>query len=179
MHNQKTKKTNLKRIIIWLPSLPILICFLGNTIVYAQDNSANILKYAQDKYEHGYFTQVISILDSSLSHKVFKDPVNRDEAYALLARTYIALDYPELAKKTVKKLLKLNKKYLPATPMDPEFQMLTRTIREEQQSQRKKSKLKYWIMGGTVVVAAVSYLIFKPEEKMQPLPGPPIHPSGR
>jgi hypothetical protein len=179
MHDQKIKNAILKRIIIWFSLLPVLICFLGNSIANAQDNSANILKYVQDKYEHGYFNQVISILDSSLAHKVFNDPVNKDEAYALLARSYIALDYPDMAKKTVKKLLKLNKKYQPATPMDPEFQMLTRTIKEEQRSQRKKSNSKYWIMGGTAVVAAVSYLVFKPEEKMQPLPGPPIHPSGR
>ena len=100
------------------------------------------------------------MIDSSLSKRVFIEKVDKEEAYALLARAYIALDYPDKAEKTVRELIKLNNEYIPVAPMDPEFQKLVNRLKEEQQIKKKRKKMKYWIMGGTgAVVAVVSYII--------------------
>jgi len=186
MHNQKIKNALLKNLIIWFLMLSVLICAMGNSLANAQDKRENILKNAQDKYEKGYFDQVISMIDSSLSNnKAFTDPDKKAEAYALLARSYIALDYPEsMAENTVKKLLELNKNYVPATPMDPGFLELVRRIQEQRRiedqrkNQKTKSNLKYWILGGAVAtsIAAITIWVLKQKEQKQ-LPRPPSHPG--
>ena len=65
------------------------------SLVQAQNNSTRILKEANDNYEQGYFNKVISLLEPGLSNKTFKESTQREKAYALLARTYIAMDYPK------------------------------------------------------------------------------------
>ena len=173
------QKIHISSAIIRLLLILILISAFGFIDANAQDHSAQILKEARAKYEGGYFDLVISMLDSSIAKKHFLEPEQREEAYSLLARAYIAMDYPEKAEKTVKQLLKQNKKFEAETPMDLKFQRLVSELNKQQRPIEKKSNMKYWILGGTAVgtgIAWVAYWLLKPEEE-QPLPGPPSTPN--
>lgn len=173
MHNQQINNALLKNLIIWFLLLPVLLCTIWSSLARAQDNPAEILKQAQAKYDQGYFSEVISML----SNQSFINKQRRVEVFALLARAHIAMDNPDMAETMVIKLLKLNKKYESATPMDPGFQILVRRIKEKQELEQTRSKLTYWIMGGTAF-AIVSYFVLKPEKKKEELlPVPPSHPG--
>jgi hypothetical protein len=179
MRYKKIENKIFKRFLTFFILSSVLLFTLKNSQIYAQESYTDTLKYAQEKYDQGYFHQVIKMLGSSISEKKFKEPEDRDEAYKFLALAYLALDYPREAEQTVKKLLKQNKKYEPDTPMDPEFQRLVKKIKEEQELEKVKLTLKFWIIGGSAV-AIVTYFLLKPEKKEQEeLPMPPDHPSGR
>jgi len=180
MSSQRFINYRLKSFIASFIFFLVLITLCGISPAAAQDRAENILENAREKYEKGYFEQVISIMDSCLNNNIFTDHGNKEQAHELRARAYIAWNKPGKAEKDVKKLLKMNKNYKPVTPKDPTYIKLVEKTREEQRIQRTKSKLTYWIMGGTAV-AIVSVLVLKPSETKEatPLPTPPGHPSGR
>jgi len=172
-------RANSKRFIVWNCVLIIIISGFVFSYAHAQNDADRVLKEAQDKYEQGYFPEVIELLDSYVTKKRFARSEQRDDAYALLARAYIAMDYPGKVEKTIKKLLKSNKNYEPSTPMDSKFRQLVREINAQQNPPEKKSNMKYWIIGGTAVgagVALVTMWALQPKEE-KPLPGPPSPPN--
>ncbi len=161
-------------------SFLILMIVLNSFPAHSQTLSNEKLTEAQNKYELGFFHQTISLLDSCLEANVFTDKTTKAEAYALLARAYIAEDYHNKAEGAINKLLELNVNYQPTATKDQKFMTLTSKIQQQKRTANRRSyikKRKWWIIGGAsaAVVAGVAYILLQPEPD-KPLPGPPDFP---
>ena len=95
----------------------ILIIFNPAIIVFAQDQCAETLSEAEDKYDQGRLYEIPEMIQSCLVEGFSKEEKVR--AYRLLTLTYLFLDYYEEADSSYLKLLKLSPEYNTNDELDP------------------------------------------------------------
>lgn len=153
----------------------VALNMLALSNAFSQNQCQENLKKAQNLYERGYFQTAVSLVDSCLRANAF-DKEQEIEALSVMARAYLADDYPDKAEAAVKRLLQLQPDYQPPTPQDPKFIELVRKNVIPPRSWW--AKRKWWVIGGTVAYTASAlmvYQLFKAEPD-KPLPQPPALP---
>lgn len=111
----------------------LLIHSLSESYAQAQNNCESELREAEDKYRKGFFDEAIDLLDRCLNLEgISKD--QRMQAYRLKGLAYIAKDYLNQAKESIKNLLELVPDYKPNPEQDPPaFRDLVEELKEEQE----------------------------------------------
>lgn len=87
-------------------------------MVLPQDNCKSELKEAEEKYNIGFFSEALEILNACLN----KSNLSQEEklsAYRLQALAYLAKDLQYLAKRSIQKILELEPNYEPDPIQDP------------------------------------------------------------
>jgi hypothetical protein len=176
-----------------LVSLVGLFCFLMLTLInnttlvtiaQAQDKCKTAMADAEIMYGAGHFTRAIELLTLCLPDGI--PEIQRIAAYRLLALSYLAEDYRDEAKETIKKIFSQNRDYKPDPVRDPkQYSDMVEEVRRElpvpfikKISGGKKKWI--WIGGGVVAIALVVKELVSPlTVKEGPLPEPPVLPRYR
>ncbi len=106
----------------------VSFCFIGSTVVVAQQGGAQTIRLAQSVYEQGRLHELPDLLKDSQVATFSKN--YQVDAYRLLTLAYIYLEEPELADVSMLKLLDANHFYEPNEQVEPaEFIGLYKTFR--------------------------------------------------
>ncbi|MBN1479976.1 hypothetical protein EH223_18770 [candidate division KSB1 bacterium] len=140
------------------------------------EKGRDIIAVAAERYEQGYFSEVISLLTENMA------TLSRDQkvrAHDWLARACIALDDRTAAAEHVRTMLFMDLNYQPNAQMDPFFNKLVQDIKKEvqQEIQPKRWYQKKWVWATAAAATIVTVLAWPKPEKRTELPGPPGSPE--
>lgn len=148
----------------------------------AQDNCQDKLELAQEKYNIGLFNESLTLLKPCPPDS-FLEKDQKIRGYRLMALAYIAADYPDSARQSVKKLLKVDPGYSSNRKDDPDaFKKIVTGLKPNlyEQSVRwiwKGKKLANWAGRALIVGVGVYFLTKSGPQKPEPIPGPPPFPE--
>ena len=168
--NNLIKAFNLLFILTILNSVPI-------ATILAQDNCQDKLEGAQKKYDVGLFKETLTLLKPCLPDS-FLEKDQKIRGYRLTALAYIAADYPDSARQSIKKLLKVHRGYRSSRDDDPYlFKKIVAGLKPNWYEVWRGNKWSNWLLRGLIVGAGVgvSFLI-KSGRQPEPIPDPPGFP---
>ncbi len=159
-----------------------IVLILGSSALQAQkkEKCGDLeLFTARKSYERGRFQETVDQL-KSCQKRGFIKKAQRVEAHRLLALSYIALDYPELAEAEVFALVKLDRFYRPEST-DPEvFKTLVKKERKNFREGRR-SIFRNWrflaASGAVLTAGAVLGVSALSSGNGGPGPGTPLLPD--
>jgi hypothetical protein len=148
------------------------LVFNPNTVptAAAQDQCAQEMAEAREKYNNGDFSTAIAVLGNCL-RKSGLTPTEKKQAYELLALIHVANDDTVQAKRVLQELWKVEPNYNPnlveeapalfiRLALATKPNLPTRTTSEQTQPRDiRRSKKWLWISGGTAVIAGVGAII--------------------
>ena len=149
----------------------ILVLFMALGLAapesYAQADCNQRLSEATKQYQRGFFNRTIDLL-STCRRPAFKNQNAEIDAYRLVALSHIALDQEGKAYKWVKKIVSLDKKYIP----DPNDLLRFRELVEEMRPGNRTL-----LVSGLGAAAAVTTVLLLTRGESSgssesPLPGP-------
>lgn len=193
-NNEKEYSTRLIRLSLCSVLLYLQVIGTAPMLIAADEQTSAKAKLdqAEESYYNGEPRQAIMLAQQCLDDSLLsKDNLIR--ANKILARSYLTLEEPDLAKETVLLLLELDPAYQPTIEQEsPRFVNLVNEARVEyarleaeraqqaQQAQQKTSiKPWMWIGAGSVGVAAIIVVVATSaggtdnNNTNQPLPAPP------
>ncbi|MBN2426078.1 MAG: hypothetical protein JXR46_16895 [Calditrichaceae bacterium] len=159
--------------------------------LYAQDDEAcaQKLALAEEQYYAGDFDAAIETAKECLKTKDLSEDL-KIQVFSLLAKSFMAKDDMDTAKKLILRILEFKPDYHPTIEQEtPRYVSLVEEARDMKpesapvvEKQSGTSKKWWWIGGGAVAVTAVMAVILSgggDDEKKgeQPLPGPPDYPD--
>ncbi|MCI0562653.1 MAG: hypothetical protein MN733_29590 [Nitrososphaera sp.] len=162
----------------------VLLCTLFWVAgAYAQGWYEAELAKAEQKYNEGFFDQVIDLVKSCLN-KGDLTTAEQAWAYKLLGQAYVSKNEPQLARICVQKLLDAAPDYEPDRDQDLQMWItLVEEVKQERERQMQQQRLPYaradstkkggskkwlWIGGGgTVVTAGIIYLLVSQKEQKE------------
>jgi len=148
--------------LIFLINLQIIILPLVDSLS-AQTLSADLLiEQARKSYYEGNFDQAVALIKTCLQETTL-DNLKLQEAYIVLAQTYLAKNYNDAAREVVIKLLDINPLYSPTIEHEPPpFVTLVEEVRQQNNPPEPGSDNKWlWIgAGGALMIGAVTFIIF-------------------
>ncbi len=136
-------------------------------ILLAQSLSADsLIGQAKKSYYEGNFDQAIALIKTCLQETKL-DSVKLQDAYKILAQTYLAKNYNDAAREIVIKLLEVNPSYSPTIEQEPPpFVNLVEKIKREKSPSISPgpvsdNKWLWFGAGGAVLIGAATFIIFK------------------
>jgi len=147
----------------------------------AQDNCQDKLEDAQEKYNVGLFKETLTLLTPCLPDS-FSEDDQKIRGYRLTALAYIAADYPDSARQSIKKLLKVDPGYRSTREEDPYLfkEIVTGLLKPKwYEAIWRGNKWSNWTGRALIVGAGVGvYVLIKPGPGLQPqpIPDPPGFP---
>jgi hypothetical protein len=160
----------------------------------AQDDCKTKFTRAETAFNNGRLDETIDLL-SDCVYKGKLAPAEEQRAIKLLSFSYLAKDYVDQAKNTIRKLLELVPSYEPDPNQDPpDFARMVKEVKTEMTApgaaespaekttppvKKKKSKTWLFVGGGAVVAGGVAALALGggggggPVPQPTPLPTPP------
>ena len=172
-HETRNRSDQFVRIYMIVPTKAwmILVLFmvfgLAASESYAQADCNQRLSEATKQYQRGFFNRTIDLL-ATCRRTAFKNQNSETDAYRLVALSHIALDQEDKAYKWIKKIVSLDKKYIP----DPNDLLRFRELVEEMRPGNRTL-----LVSGLGAAAAVTtvFLLTRGESggnNESPLPGP-------
>ena len=120
--------------VIW--AFLFTISFEPLTHCWAQEKCETALADAERHFNDGRLDEVMKILESCLAEGLKNE--DKSKAYRLLSLTYMAKDYLEQAKQSIRKLLELVPNWQPDPDQDPPpFTHLVEEVRKEMDEAQK------------------------------------------
>ena len=139
----------------------IMVVFLCSSMplpgVGAQEGCENALSEAEKKFDTGLLYEVIELLTPCL--KTLENEKQEEQlilVYELLALSYLATDQNAIARKQIRKILELNRDYLPTSPYSVQYKNMVEEVRKEMP---KKIRLNQLLIfgGGGILAAAITF----------------------
>jgi len=144
----------------------------ANDTAQAQDDCKTKFTRAETAFNNGRLDETIDLL-SDCVYKGKLAPADEQRAIKLLSFSYLAKDYVDQAKNTIRKLLELVPSYEPDPNQDPpDFARMVKEVKTEMTApgpgeppaettpavKKKKSKTWLFVGGGAVVAGGVAAL---------------------
>ncbi len=135
----------------------------GNSALYASDQSGcrDRLDQAEEFYYDGDFNKSIEIINQCLQEQSISNN-DRNRAYTILVRIYLAKEDIQTAKENVRKILKLEPEYQPTIEQEtPKFVNFVAEVKKEQEqlaATEAASGISSWLLIGAGGVAAVAII---------------------
>lgn len=121
----------------------------------------NQLNLAEENYYEGKFDEAIELINQCLQDSLI-DWRHKIHAYTIITRSYLAKNELENAKKSMLKILELDRTYQPTIEEEtPQYvNLFSEVKKEQQQSEVKpvKTGIHKWIWIGAGSIAAITFI---------------------
>lgn len=155
-----------------LIALSCLIGTLATSVsVSAQGTCLEQVARLQELYDNGRFGEVVALLEQCPPDSL--PEAEGIKAYRILALSFIAEDLLDSARTAVRKMLDLNEDII----FEEDNEKFAAMVTEEKAKRQRKKKFIYIAGGVTLAGLATTFIIFRGDDGLQRLPGPPAFPS--